>query len=168
MATIKQHFDSDVLQFRSATAFPQYVKADGSSYPVTGLAFDATTEEAAFIRLRAINYGTGNWTILLGWYADTATSGGITWGVSLAAITPNTDTTDTETKSFATETTFSDTHLGTTGQRAHDVIGTITNLDSVAADDWVEIKIARKPADAGDTMTGDAILTMVGISYSDT
>jgi hypothetical protein len=32
----------------------------------------------------------------------------------------------------------------------------------------VELKIARKPADASDTMTGDAILTLVTVSYSDT
>jgi hypothetical protein len=168
MATIKQHFDADQMQFRAATAFPQYVKAEGTNSPVTGLAFDASTEEAAFVRTRAVNYGTGNWTVLLGWYADTASSGGVTWGVSLAAITPNTDTQDVETDGFATENTFSDTHLGTTGQRAHDVVGTVSNLDSVSADDWVVLKIARKPSDASDTMSGDAILTMVDLSYSDT
>jgi hypothetical protein len=168
MATIKQHFDADVVQFRSATAFPQYVKADGTNGPVTGLAYDASTEEVAFIRTRATNYGSGNWTVLFSWYADTATSGGVSWGVSVAAITPNTDTQDVETKAFATETVVSDTHLGTVGQRAHDVAATVSNLDSVAADDWVLLKIARKPSDAGDTMAGDAILTMVDVSYSDT
>lgn len=168
MATIRQHFDVDQLQFRSATAFPQYVKSEGTVAPVTGLAFDASTEEAAFIRTRAVNYGTGNWTVLIGWYADTASSGGVTFGATIAAITPNTDTGDVENKAFGTENTFSDTHLGTTGQRAHDVAGTISNLDSVAIDDWVVIRIARKPADAGDTMAGDAIVTMIDISYSDT
>jgi hypothetical protein len=167
MATIKQHIDSDQMQFRSATAFPAYVKAEGSAAPVTGLAFDASTEQAAFIRTRAINYGTGNWTVLVNWYADTGTSGGVSFGVSIAAITPNTDTQDIETKTFATETIFSDTHLGTTGQRDHDVAGSISNLDSVAADDYVSIKLARKTADAGDTMSGPCIVTMVDISYSD-
>jgi hypothetical protein len=168
MATIKQHFDADAAQFRSATAFPQYVKVDGTNAPVTGLAYDASTEETSYLRMRAINYGSGNWTVNLNWYADTASSGGVSWGVSVAAITPNTDTQDVETKAFATETIVSDTHLGTTGQRSHDVVGTLSNLDSVAADDLVLIRVARKPADAGDTMSGDAILTMVDISYSDT
>lgn len=168
MATIKQHFDTDVMVFRSATAFPQTLKTDGTNAPITGLAYDAATEEAAFLRTRAVNYGTGNWTVTLNWYADTATSGDVIWGVSIAAITPNTDTQDVETKAFATETTVTDTHLGTTGQRSHDVVMTISNLDSVAADDVVLVKVARKAAAGGDTMSGDAILTMVDVSYSDT
>lgn len=168
MATIKQHFDIDVCQFRSATPFPQYIKVDGTNAPITGLAFDASTEQTTYIRTRAINYGTGNWTVLLDWYADTATSGGVTWGISIAAISPNTDIQDVEAKSFSTETLFSDTHLGTVGQRAHDVAGTVSALDSMAADDVVLIKLARKPSDASDTMAGFAILTMVDISYSDT
>lgn len=167
MGTMKLHFDPEVVIFRSATAFPQYVKADGTTGPVTGLAFDAAAEETCYIRFRALNYGSGNWTATLGWYADTATSGGVTWGVSIAAITPQVDTQDVETKAFATETTFVSTHLGTVGQRAHDVAGTLTNLDTVAANDWILMRIARKAADAGDTMTGDAILVLIDVSYSD-
>lgn len=169
MATVKWHFDTDAMTFRSATAFPQLVRNDGTNYPVSGLAFDAASEEATFVRFRASNYGSGNLTALINWYADTATSGDIVWGISLAAITPNTDTQDMETKAFATEQTVTDSHLGTTGQRSHDAPSlTISNLDSLVADDYVELKIARKAAAAGDTMTGDGILTMLDISYSDT
>lgn len=168
MGTIKLHFDTDTFQFRVGYSYPQFVKADGSSFPVSGLAFDASVEEIAFFRFRAVNYGSGNLTVILGWYAASASSGGVAWGTSLAAITPNTDTTDVETKAFATETITTDTHLGTTGKRAHDAIGTISNLDSLASDDWAWVRIARKVSDAGDTMTGDAILTTVDLSYSDT
>lgn len=168
MATIKQHFEAEAFQFRSGTAFPQYTKAEGTNAPVTGLAFDAATEEAAFLRTRASSYGSGNWTLSFDWYADTASSGDVVWGASVAAITPNTDTQDVETKAFATETTVTDSHLGTTGQRAHTISMTVSNLDSVAADDEVYLKVVRKAAAAGDTMTGDAILTMLDVSYSDT
>jgi hypothetical protein len=168
VGTIKQHFAPEFALLRSATAFPQFVRADGTTGPVSGYAFDATTEETIYYRFRAGNYGSGNITITAAWYADTGTSGGIAIGVSLAAITANTDTQDVETKAFATETIITDTHLGTTGQRAHDVIGTLSNLDSLAVDDWVLMRIARKPADAGDTMSGDMILVMVDLSYSDT
>lgn len=169
MATIKQHFESDAFMYRSATAFPQLVRADGTNYPVSGLAYDASAEEASFVRFRASNYGSGNLTALINWYAATATSGDIVWGISLAAITPNTDTQDMETKAFATEQTVTDSHLGTTGKRSHDAPAlTISNLDSLAADDIVELKVVRKAAAAGDTMTGDGILTMLDISYSDT
>lgn len=168
MATIKQHFDTDQLQFRSSSPFPMLVKADGTAAPVTGLAYDASIEQSSFIRTTAVNYGSGNLTISLKWYADTALSGGVTWGVSIAAVTPNVDTQDIETKAFATETTFSDTHLGTVGQRPHEVIGTLSNLDSLALDDIVMFRISRKPGDAGDTMAGYVILIMADIWYSDT
>lgn len=171
MGTIKLHYEMDVALFKSAVAFPQIVRAEGTTGPVPGLAFDTTTEETCFFRFRAINYGASNpsITLLVGWYAATASSGGIAIGASLAAQTPNTDTGDTEAKAFATETIFTDTHLGTVGKRPHDALGSITtNLDSVATDDWVLLRIARKTADAGDTMTGDMIMTSLDVSYSDT
>jgi len=168
MGTIKQHFSAPMADFRAATAFPQYIRNDGTNFPVPVLAYDASSEEDAFFLFRAINYGSGNLTITINWYADTATSGGVSWGVSLACITPNTDTQDIETKAFATETIISDTHLGTTGQRDHDVVGTLSNLDSLAADDLVALKLARKPADAGDTMSGDANFVFFTIAWSDT
>lgn len=165
MALVKQRFDADVFQYRS-TGFAQYVKVDGTNAPVPGVAFDSTTEESAFIRTQATNYGTGNWTFTLDWYGS-ATTGGVTWGISVSAITANTDTGDVETKAFATETTVNDTHLGTTAKRAHTVSVTVSNLDSVALDDWVNVRVSRKTGDAGDTMSGDAILTMMNIAYSD-
>lgn len=169
MATTKLHFDPETRIFRNGTAYPQDINNAGTTGPVTGLAFDGSTEETCYFRFRCLNYGTGNWTIKLNWYADTGTTNGVAWGVSIAAITPDVDTQDMETKAFATETVITDTHLGTTGQRSHDAVGTLSNLDSVAADDIVNMRIARKVADAGDTMTGiDVILTSIDLSYSDT
>ena len=92
----------------------------------------------------------------------------MTFGCSLAAITPNTDTQDVETKAFATEVTGSDSHLGTTGQRLHEMTVTVSNLDSLAAGDTIWLKLARKVADASDTMTGAALVTGIQIEYSDT
>lgn len=151
-----------------ASNFAQYKSVAGSNFPVESLAFDASTEEACYFPFRAVRYGSGNLTARIRWYADTASSGGIVMGCSLAAITPNTDSQDVETKAFATETTGSDTHLGTTGQRLHEMTVTISNLDSLAADDECWLKLARKVADGSDDMTGDALVVEVDIEYSDT
>lgn len=169
MGTTKLHLDPDSAIYRTATAFPAIYRVDGTTKPVSGLAFDASTEETAYYQFRATNYGSGNWTILVGWYAFSAITNGIAIGVSLAAQTANTDTGSAEAKAFATEVIFTDTHLGTTAMRPHDAVGTISgaSLDSVAADDWVTLRFARKTLDGGDTMTGDMILTSVDISYSD-
>jgi hypothetical protein len=148
--------------------YAQYKAVSGTNLPVESLAFDAATEEAVFFAFPAINYGSGNLTIRLRWYADTASTGGITFGASLAAITPDLDTTDIEAKAFSSEQTGSDSHLTTTGQRLHEMTITLSNLDNLAAEDWCVLKLARKVADGGDTMTGDALVTEVGVDYSDT
>lgn len=144
------------------------VQPQGTNFPVPGLAFDATTQETSFFYFPALLYGSGNVSVEVQWYADTASSGGVTFGASLAAITPNTDSQDIETKAFATENTASDTHIGTTGQRLHSFTITVSNLDSVAAGDYVVLRLRRVPADGSDTMTGDCIVSRVIVSYSDT
>lgn len=166
MATVYQQLDVGVAQFLS-TAFPALVKT-GSNFPVSGLAYDAAAVEAAHFYIHATSYGSGNVTVNLHWYADTATSGDVVWGVQLAAITPNTDTQDITTKTYATANTATDTHLGTVGKRLHDIDVVVSNLDSLAADDALSIRIFRDATNVGDTMTGDAVLTSVVVSYSDT
>lgn len=165
MATVYQQLDPGSAQFL-ATAFPALVKS-GTNFPVMGLAFDAATEEAAFWLVRAVNYGSGNVTIDVDWYADTATSGDVVWAVQLAAVTPDADTQDVETKAFATANTATDAHLGTVGQRLHRAVVTVSNLDALAAQDDVWVRVARAAANAADTLAGDAILTLAAASYSD-
>lgn len=167
MATVYQQFAPEEAQFL-ASAFPQIVKALGTNFPVSGLAFDAATDETAYWKWRAIRYGSGNITVDIDWYADTASSGDVIFDAAVAAITPNTDTQDVETKAFATVNSVTDTHLGTTGQRLHRATITISNLDSLADGDVVWLKLNRDANAAGDTMTGDAIVTNITLSYSDT
>lgn len=166
MATAYQQLDVGGAQFQS-TSFPGLVK-NGTNFPVLGLAFDAAAAESAYWMVRAISYGSGNLTVGLDWYADTGTSGDVIWGAQIAAITLDSDTQDVETKALATANTVTDTHLATVGQRLHRASITVSNLDSLAANDDVWMRIYRDAAAGGDTMTGDAILVGVTVSYSDT
>lgn len=169
MATVK-------LQLDPRTAIPgaangaQHTVFNGTNFPVPALAFDGgSTDESVYFIFKALNYGSGNLTLTIDWYADTASTGDVVWGAAVAAITPNTDTTDIETKAFATDNTQADTHLGTTAQRLHSVALTISNLDSIAADDWVALHFFRDASDTvNDTLAGDALVTMLILSYSDT
>jgi hypothetical protein len=169
MATVKLWLAPEEAQFL-ATAFPAFVKANGTAFPVSGLAYDATTDEAAFWRFEAASYGSGNLTLDLFWYADTASTLNVVWEAQLSAITPNTDTQDIETDGLATLNFVQDTHLGTTGQRLHQCAITISNLDSIAANDICHIRIARdaNSTSATDDMAGDCILIGAQLSYSDT
>lgn len=165
MATATVRFHPEEAQFLT-TAFPAFSRNAGTNFPVTCLAFDAATQENAFWKFDAAYYSSGNLTLNLFWYADTASSGNIVWGAAIAAITPDTDTQDVEIKAFATALEVTDSHLGTTGQRLHIATITISNLDSLAINDIVWLKIYRKAADAADTMTGDGLLVMATLSYT--
>jgi hypothetical protein len=166
MATVSQQLDPGAAQFL-ATAFPALVKS-GTNFPVVGLAYDAATDEAAFWHFEAINYASGNLSVAIEWYADTASSGDVVWGVQLAAITANTDSQDVETDTLATANTATDSHIGTVGQRLHSIAVTVSNLDSLANGDAVWMRVFRDADSGSDTMTGDAVVTMVTVSYSDT
>jgi hypothetical protein len=169
MATVSVLFERPSDQFDPiGTVYPQSVRFAGTNFPVEGLAFDASVDEACVAKFKAKNYGSGNITATLTWYGDSATSGVVRWGAAIAAITPESDTQDVETDSFATENTVDDTHLGTTAQRLHNATITISNLDSIAADDIVFLRLRRVGSNGSDTMTGDAILVAVELSYSDT
>jgi hypothetical protein len=148
------------------TAFPGLVQANGTTIPVFGYAFDAATEEALFFRFRASDYTSGDVTVTLDWYADTASSGAVVWGAQLAAITPDIDTQDVETDALPTTTNVTDTHLGPTGQRLHRASITLTGaaLDTLAANDHAVLRIARVATDGADTMTGDAVLLYVSVT----
>jgi hypothetical protein len=148
------------------TAFPAIVRANGTNIPVSGYAFDAATEEALFFRFRASDYLSGDVTVALDWYADTASTGAVMWGVQMAAITANVDTQDVETDALPAVTSVTTAHLGTVGQRLHRTTITLTGvaLDSLATDDQAVIRVARVAANAADTMAGDAILTYVSVS----
>lgn len=170
MGTSKQYLAPEEAQFDASSTVPQFKVNPGTNFPVSGLAFDGagSTAERAYWKLEPVAYGSGNITCDIIWYADSGTTNAVVWETALAAITPDTDTTDVETKAFATAQTVTDTHLGTTAQRLHKATITISNLDSIAAGDEAWLRVSRLPGNAADTMTVDAILTSVRLAYSDT
>ncbi|WP_101791016.1 hypothetical protein [Nonomuraea indica] len=167
MATVRQLLAPEEAAF-AASGFPQFVKANGTAFPVTGLAFDAAATESAYFKRKLLSYGSGSLTLSVAWYADTASSGVVRWSAAVACITPNTDSQDVETKAFAAATDTDDTHLATTGQRLHTHDIVVANVDSAAADDYAWIRLQRLAAHANDTLAGDAIVVGVELSYSDT
>lgn len=141
----------------------------GTNFPVRCIAFDGgSTDESVYWQFRLANYGSGNLTLKFMWYADNASASDVVFGAQIAAITPNTDTQDIETDAFATASTVTDTHLGTTAQRLHEASITISNLDSVAADDFVALRFYRAASSGSDTMSNDALVVEAELSYSDT
>ena len=167
MATVYQHLEPESAS-PVGTAFPQFRRFSGTNFSPTILAFDAATKESCSWDTHATNYGSGNLTVQIYWAADTATSGDVIFGAQIAAITADTDTQDITTDGLATASTVTDTHLGTTARRLHLATITVSNLDSLANGDDLTIVFYRDAAAGGDTMTGDAWVKRVRLSYSDT
>lgn len=169
MATVSHTFlPSDAVP--PASNYATYDVVAGTNFPVPCLDFDGgSTDEGTYFYFRAVSYGSGNLTVKIDWYADTASSGDVVFGAQLACVTPNTDSQDIETKAFGSANTVTDSHLGTTNQRLHQCSITLSNTDSIAAGDWCCLFLYRDASDTGtDTMTGDASVTMVTVEYSDT
>jgi hypothetical protein len=148
-----------------ATNFPQFKAVAGTNFPINTLAFDASTSETAYFRLVANDYSSGNLTVKLRWYADTATSGSVVWGVAIAAISPG-DAVNMETKGFATEQLSANSTASGTTHGPVEATVTVSNLDSLASMDTVVFRVARKTAEAGDTMAGDAQLFNFIVEYA--
>ena len=151
------------------TGFAQILRNMGSSGPVEWFAFDATSPESAFWELEPFAYPVSNPNITVDvvWGAAAATSGVVRWSAALAAITPETDSQDPETKTYATAAVVDDTHLGTTAKRLMRATITLTgaSLDSVTAGDEAWLKISRVADHANDTLTGKAWLHKVRFSF---
>jgi hypothetical protein len=169
VATVRQTLLPEECQFL-ASAFPAFDRALGTAFPVARLLYDPGADEAAFWKWEAIAYGSGNITVDLIWYAVNATTGTVRWEAALAALTPDVDSQDVETKALATAQTVDDAHLGTTSKRLMKATITLTgaSLDSIAAGDEAYLRVRRVGSNGADTLANDAALTEVRLSYSDT
>jgi hypothetical protein len=169
MAEVLLELQPDQAKYDPGIQPPQLRQIDGTNFAYPGLFFDAGTIETCFFFFRAVRYpNAGNLSVDIEWVADTATSGNVVWGASIAAVTPETDSGSTDSKAFATENTVTDGHLGTNARRIMRCTVTVSNLDSLATDDWVVLRIRRVASDGGDTMSGDAGIVKTTVRYSDT
>jgi len=147
------------------TVFPDYRVVQGTNFPVTALYYGNGTNPRAAWKFKAVNYGSGNITLDIEWYAPTITTGTVLFTAQLAAITPDTDATDIEAKALAAANTVTDTNLGAPAKRLHTASITITNLDGITANDEAYIILERT---GSDNTLGEAIaITKCTISYSD-
>jgi hypothetical protein len=149
-----------LLELNTATA--------AQASPVYSLAFDTTTQEAAYWTIPVFNYGSGNVSLLIDWFA-TAVTGGVVWGGALQAQTPGdaqSVLTDALVPLIASQTTVTTTASATASGPTRSTL-VLTSLDSLAAGDIVTFKLYRDPANASDTMAGDAKVRALTLQYSD-
>jgi hypothetical protein len=128
--------------------------------------FDAATEEwAAWSFRMPADYASAP-VLKVQYKMASATTGDVIWAGSIAAVTDG-DATDVDAKVFATANTATVTVPGTAGHLDEATV-TMTNADSVAAGDFVVVRIARQGAAGGDTATGDAEFVGAALTYTTT
>jgi len=149
--------------------YPQSLWVAGTNFSREFLSFDGTTAETCYFQFRSARYASGNLTVRIRWSVPAGTtSGDVIFGAAVAAITPDTDSTDIETKAFGTSATVTDSHLGTTAKRVMTTAITVSSLDSIAADDHCFLKFYRDAAAGGDTINGvDVRVEAVDLEYAD-
>lgn len=144
-----------------ATNFPQILLV--SRRPV--LAFDAATDEAAYWSAVAPQGMTGTWTAVLSLMMASATTGAVGFQVQAEAVTAG-DATDLDAgTSFDTVNNSASTTVPATAGYLFQISITLTNMDSVAAADYLRFSVNRDADGSAitDSATGDCYLLAVEI-----
>jgi hypothetical protein len=167
MATVSVPID-----IRAATlgtsAIPELVYVSGTNAPVMGYAFDGATREDVYLSLPLLNYGSGNITVKAKCYSKAGvTSGTFVFGARIACSTDG-DSTSMEAKNWATAQQSSNTTINSTAKGPKLCTVTVSNLDGATAGDEMWLNLYRLPADSGDTITSDIVVTNLWLEYSDT
>ena len=138
------------------TTFPQPGRSSDASGARPYLAFDAATDEAAYWTMACPQGFTAPLTAVISYAMASATANAVVWDITVEALT-SADAVDTDTtESLDTaNTAAADTVPGTAGHLKQ-VSTALTNGDSVAAADYVRIRIRRVGSSGSDTATGDA------------
>jgi hypothetical protein len=128
------------------------------------LDFDTTTEEHAdFTFAMPSDYGGGTMTAQVFWtHAATTCDFGVTWGIA-GRCYANDAALD---QAPGTEVLVSDVGGTTTDMYISAATAAITWAGTPAAGQLINLTIARKTADAGDTMAVDAKLIGVQLNYT--
>lgn len=145
---------------------PGLAFASGTGRPY--LAFDGTAAiEACIWTFRMPeNYASGL-TAKIQWSgsASTTATDTVQWTVYVMALTPDVDGA-ADSDSYDVENVVSDDILGTTAKRIQECSLALTNADSVAAGDYVAIRILRDYSDAADDLAEDAWLWGFSLEYT--
>lgn len=145
-----------------ATAIPQYNQIAGTNFPVVSIG--TAVNDLMYWDFPARGYTSGDITVKVYWYAA-ATTGNVKWETAIGAITVGTDTGSFEAKAFATATS-TQTAVNANAKAGSVTTITITgaSLDSVAADDFVELYMKRITATS--EMAGDALFLFAVVSWT--
>lgn len=129
--------------------------------------FDPGTDEFLWWTFRMPpDYASGGVVKLL-WMANSASGNSVVWAAQIGAITPADTDTPVEHAQAAVSTATTAGNA-TEARRLIESSITLANLDSVAANDLVNLGVSRDANNASDTLAVDAELIAVSFEYTTT
>lgn len=128
------------------------------------LAFDAAADEWVTWQFRIPDDYASGPTLKIQWKATSATSGVVVWDARVSATSPG-DSQDVDAQDFDSANTANGTAPSTAGYLVETSI-TLTNADSLAAGDFVVIRLCRVGSSGSDTATGDAEMMVASLTYT--
>lgn len=134
------------------------------------LAFDGATDEMVYWSFRMPSDYASAPVLKVQYKCLSATTGTVRFEGRLAAVTPDVDTTDVDAKALATTNSNGGTVPATTAGKLAEISITLTNADSLAANDFV-IVMLRRDADGTtgtDDVTTDIEVVAASLEYTTT
>lgn len=129
------------------------------------LLFDSTTKEQCMWSIAApADFASGP-VLKTMWKMASATTGNVVLEARVAAVSSG-DATDADAKAFAAANTSAATSVPGTAGHVKEISITLTNADSMAANDFAVIYLARDAASGSDTASGDLELVMASLQYT--
>jgi len=122
---------------------------------------DTVAENVLFNALMPANYNEVNSFIDIDWVAESAITGGVTWGIEIERNAPGDN--DLDSDSFDAQQTGTSTTNGASGVITRTTITlTQAQADAIEALDSYRMRLQRVVGDVGDDMVGDAQVVRVG------
>lgn len=148
------------------SAQPQRTKSSATAPALhfTELLFDASTIEWWYWQIQVPGDYSSSPVLRLKWKAN-ATTNSVVWGCRLGATTAG-DTDTPNEHAMATANTATTAVNATEARRLVETSITLTNADSMAANDMLWVGIYRDASNGSDTCTVDAELVGATIEYT--
>ena len=152
------------MQKANGLTLPEYKVAGEIDY----YGFDDSADEGGIWRIGQLPTLTGSMTVDIDFFAS-ATTNSVQFGVQALAYSVGTDTTALSAATFAAAVSSAATTVAASADVPVRVTVTLANgvhQDSAVTDDYFVLKIYRDTGATGDTLSGDAEVVAVHLSYS--
>lgn len=136
------------------------------------LAFDSGTDEIAFVTFRVPDNFASAPVLIFQWSPSSGSAPGasvdaVRWACEVMVVTPDVDSAAMDADGYDAANEIDDEADNTNAKALKEASLALTNDDSIAAGDYVALKIYRNADHANDTLAEDAWLWSLTFGYTE-